>query len=367
VTALSRSSIFSSESLPQGRPRLPRAAALALGLVVASELALHALQDRLPHPVLWGAGEASAKVAQVVAHAKEDPAGVDVLVLGPSHARTGISPYAMRKVQQGFTWSVYNGGVNGRTYSMLEFVLDHVYEPLLKPRLLVLTASPIIFTQSNWRMERSSDEFFDAPMPRALRATGLESVWREFMVEHVFLYRYRKRESGLERGFVGGKRIIDRYGFGTRLGLFTERERSNLLEGKHQYKDVFDRFAFGGPSLDAFIRIVENANARHQPVVVVNMPFRTDLLRLSARGPEAYRAYLKEMAALADHYRFAWLDYQEALTLSDRDFLDVDHLNYEGADKLSRRLANDLNPRLEQLSASRPRSERVAHRRGDGG
>jgi hypothetical protein len=334
--------------------------------VVTSELALHAVEDRLPQPVLWGAGEASAKVAQVVAHAREDPAGVDVLVLGPSHARTGISPYDMRKVEQGFRWSVYNGGVNGRTYSMLEFVLDHVYEPLLKPRLLVLTASPIIFTESNWRMERSSDEFFDAPMPRALRATGLESLWRQFMVEHVYLYRYRKRESGLERGFVGGQRIIDRHGFGTRIGLYTERERSELLEGHHQYKDVIDRFAFGGPSLDAFLRIVENANARRQPVIVVNMPFRDDLLRLSARGPEAYQEYLGKMKLLADRYGFTWLDYQEVLPLSDRDFLDVDHLNYSGAGKLSRRLADDLAPRLQQLNAPPAGSERMALRHGDG-
>jgi hypothetical protein len=318
--------------------------------VLASELALHAFERRLPQPVLWGTGEASAKIAQVMARARKEPAGVDVLILGPSHARTGISPYAMRAAD--FPGSVYNGGINGRTYTMLEFALEHVYGPLLTPRLLVMTASPIIFTHSNWRMERSSDEFFDAPMPRALRAQGLERRWREFMVEHVFLYRYRKRQSRLELGFVGGKRLTDHWGFGAGFGVYNQRDRSELLEGPHQYREVLEGFAFGGPSLDAFLRIIDHANARQLPVVVVNMPFRQDLLRLSPHARQDYAAYLQHMTALSARYGFTWLDYQDSLPLEDRDFFDVDHLNFEGAKKLSRRLAQDLAPLLTRLNAA---------------
>jgi hypothetical protein len=344
--ALFRSSIFSSESLPRGAVRFPRALALALGLLLASELALHLLAQRLPQPVLWGAGEGSAKIAQVLARGRQRPADVHLLILGPSHARIGVSPRAMMTEEPDFPWSVYNGGVNGRTYTMIEFTLEHVYIPVLKPKALVLTASPIIFTRSNTRMERNSDEFFDAPMPRALQAQGLEGVWRQFLVNHVYLYRYRKRQANLERGFVGGRQVLDEWGFGGAAGVYGQARRATLLEGFHPYREVLQGFSFGGPSVDAFARIVERANRERRPVVVVNMPFREDLLLLSPRGRESYQTYLRGMAALAARHRFTWLDYQASLPLDDSDFHDVDHLNLEGARKLSQRLARDLKSLL---------------------
>jgi hypothetical protein len=185
------------------------------------------------------------------------------------------------------------------------------------------------------------------------------------MVEHVYLYRYRKRQTRLELGFVGGKRLTDHWGFGAGFGVYNQRDRSELLEGPHQYREVLQDFAFGGPSLEAFLRIVDHANARQLPVVVVNMPFRKDLLRLSANAPEDYAAYLRQMTALSTRYGFTWLDYQDSLPLEDRDFFDVDHLNFEGAKRLSRRLAEDLTPLLTQSNASASGWGAVADRLGD--
>ena len=329
-------------------------------LVGVSELALHVLEERLPQPVLWGAGESSAKIAQVTDLARKGFTAVDVLILGPSHASVGISPLVMIKAPE-FGWSVYNGGVNGRTYSVIEFTLAHVYAPLLKPRMLVLTASPIIFTRSNTRMERNSDEFFDAPMPRALRAQGWEGVFRRFLAERFFLYRYRKLQAGLEKGYVGHKQVIDSWGYGGKPGVYTQAQRSEL-QAQHPYREVIANFAFGGPSLESFVRIVEGSNRLRVPVVVVNMPFREDLFLLASHAREDYRTYLEEMARLAARHGFSWLDYQESLPLGDDDFRDVDHLNLSGAGKLSLRLASDLKPLLEQRVSS-SHFRRPSHKR----
>lgn len=334
-----------------------------------SELALHLLEARLPQPVLWGADESSAKVAQVTGLARDGLAEVDVLILGPSHASLGISPHNMMKDAPEFGWSVYNGGVNGRTYSAIEFILAHVYGPLLKPKLLVLTASPIIFTRSNTRMERNSDEFFDAPMPRALRAQGWEGAFRRFLAERFYLYRYRKTQVGLEKGIIDHKRVIDHWGYGGRPGFYNEVRRSELLQAHHPYREVIANFAFGGPSLESFLRIVDESNRLRVPVVVVNMPFREDLFLLASHAREDYRTYLGEMARLAARHGFSWLDYQESLSLEDNDFRDVDHLNYSGTRKLSLRLASDLRPLLKQVVPSpspvrRPSSPRTKRRAG---
>jgi hypothetical protein len=55
------------------------------------------------------------------------------------------------------------------------------------------------------------------------------------------------------------------------------------------------------------------------------------------------------MRQLRDRHGFHWLDYNDAMELSDADFRDVDHLNPQGVHKLSKRLGQDLAqlPRLD--------------------
>ena len=216
-----------------------------------------------------------------------------------------------------------------------------MYLPKLNPRVLVLAASPLIFNRNNAQMRRNSEEFFEAPMPKALRAGGISRQLQLFLVERVYLYRYRRRQQGLRNGRFGNSRL-DEFGFRSVKGHYGRREREYILSPRHPYQAIMKKFEFGGPSGEAFARILQIANERGLFVAVVNMPFRDEFLAISPAGREDYAEYCRRMAQLQAEYGFIWLDYQDEMNLQDGDFRDVDHLNANGAAKLSSQLASDL-------------------------
>jgi hypothetical protein len=342
----SRSSIFSFDTLRLAAWRVPKGAIGAVAIVIACEVFLHLASPWLPDPVLWGSNEVSAKVEQVRRMAVTHGPQADVLILGPSHASVGLSPREM-----GAALRVYNGALNGRTYPALEFVFEEVYEPLLKPRALVLAVSPLVLNAHNKWMERNSEQLFEAPYPSALRTSGPVGLWRRFLVDHVALYRYRHRQRGLRDGRVDARRHLDEFGY-TQPGATGTYEPSPAgLPADHPYRRIMYAYDFSGPSVEAFVRLLERAHLDGLPVAVVNMPFRSEMLKISSTGRADYDRYLVEMRQLRERFGFTWLDYQADVTFGDAEFRDVDHLNAIGTRKLSQRLAHDL---VQVLAATSP-------------
>ena len=338
-----RLSIFSSETLALSGVSFPFALVTAVLMVLAVEVGLHLYEDRLPEPILWGGGETSVKVAQVQSMVKPgEKKDMDVLVLGPSHASLGISPAAMKSVAGVADWNIYNGGLNGRTYTVVNFVSRHVYEENLSPDLAVLTMSPLIVSQSNTHMERNSREFFSAPMPKALTGKDIERRWCRFLAEDVCLFKYRKREANLSKGYMNGEKIVDEYGYHGVDGVFDDKDRKILESGNHVYSKILGHCAYGGPSAKGFEELVTRLNSKGCTVVVINMPFRQELMNLFRNGQSDYNRIIAEVKELRREIGFTWLDYEEMMTFDDSEFTDVDHLNREGAKRFSIQLAKDL-------------------------
>lgn len=338
----SRSSIFNFDTLVPGALRFPKAALLALVIVGGAEATLHMLADRLPEPVLWGAGEASSKIAQAEALGPANPQGIDVLILGPSHASVGISPEVLIEACGKAGMTAYNGGINGRDYPVVEFVFEHVYEPQLQPRTVVITANPICFNRNAPLLAHNNQEFFDAPAPRALISSGIEGWWRGVLAHDFALFYYRTRARGLSEGCVGGKQVLDPFGYHAVSGTFDEKRKAELRSPGHPYAKVWKNYAFGGASAEAFEKLITDAQSAGAKVLVVNMPFRPELLALDATAEKSYAAYLEAIRALRERLAFDWLDLEETLPLTDGDFRDVDHLNETGAAKATRAIAQYL-------------------------
>lgn len=335
-------SIFSFNTIDYHSLRMPRGALSALGIILCVEGLLHIYEYRLPDPVLWGNIETSAKMHQAIFWNEDRNESCDVLILGPSHARFGISPKVIHEAMGDMKLTVYNGALNGRTYSVLEFVLRKVYVPKLRPRVLVLAVNPLIFNRYNVWMEQNTSEFFEAPKPKALSSKNIARIWRTFLVDHINLYRYRERHKGLQTGHLGDGTCLDEYGFSALQGIYDHKQRTWLNSPEHPYQQIMRKFDFGGPSAKAFVQILQYALDRKIHVFVVNMPFREGLLHISATGAEDYNQFLHEIQVLQYEYGFTWLDYQADLLLGDEDFRDVDHLNVQGARRLSIRLGEDL-------------------------
>lgn len=323
--------------------RWPWAATWALLLVVLVEIGLHVFRQELPEPVLWGAGESGIKAAQASRIAASG--GVDWLVLGASHGSLGISPNALLKQPALNTCGprVYNGALNGRTFSVGEFLLREHYLPLLRPQRLILAVHPLIVNANNAWMERNTAEFFAAPEPRSRLRRGLLGAWTRFLVGNVYLYRYRTWEPDLDLGFRNGKQVVDEWGYHPSRGQFDAAMRAKLAAANHPYQTIMARYETGGPSYEGLVAILELANAENLPVAVLNMPSRPEFFAIGTDGATDYAAYLGSMERLRTRYGFTWIDAQRDLqTLTDADFRDVDHLNVQGAEKLAGFVAPQL-------------------------
>jgi hypothetical protein len=158
----------------------------------------------------------------------------------------------------------------------------------------------------------------------------------------VYLYRYRHAQSGLRDGRIDGRRRLDEHGFTQPYASGTYQRLPDGLPADHPYRRIMHAYDFSGPSVDAFVRLLGRARANRRPVVVVNMPFRAEMLEISPSGAADYARYLAEMDRLRGEFGFTWLDYQAQIPFDDAEFRDVDHLNETGARRLSRRLAADL-------------------------
>lgn len=321
---------------------MPLGALVSLFILGGIEISLHVLSKHLPEPVLWGTGEPSSKIAIAGRVAEQSVGLYTILIQGPSHASVGIDPNVLKLAFEEQSVFAFNAGLNGRTYRVIDFCSQHVFEDLFKPDLVVLTASPVIFNENNLWMERNTSEFMSSPMPKHLAARGINRAWLGFLSKDLELYRLRKREFGLSRGWVDGKLKYDDRGFRPLEGTYTEVERQKFFSADHPYQKILRSIKGGGPSLVAFDRMVTRLNEKKIDVVVVNMPFRSDLLQVTPGLKDDYQVYLKQMEERAQTLGFLWLDYADLDLFTDQEFRDVDHLNKNGASKVTLQLAEDI-------------------------
>lgn len=334
---MSRSSIFSFETLRLQRPYVGAGLVTALLLLAGAEVGMRAAGSRLGQPRLWGEGETSSKAAVFERYVRER-GGVDLLILGPSHASAGIDAAALADCLTdpgGAAPRAFNAGLMGRDYDVSAFMLRHEWLRLAKPRGVLITVSPICFNAMENPLRHNTEEFLLSPMPQTQQGRWLRRGWLRLLVKHSYLYRMRWREVGLDQGFSDGRRLIDAAGWHALHGAFDADERSKLLAAGHPYREVWRDYIFGGESLESLADMVADAKAAGAAVALLEMPFREALFELPHDGRTAYSEYRRRMGEWARSRGVPWLDMQSNLLLSDADFKDADHLNAAGAQRLS--------------------------------
>ena len=338
---MSHSSIFSFETLRGVRPGRFAGAIAAAAALLGCEASLRLFQARLPQPRLWGEGESSTKVAQFERFAPRPGGRIDGLILGPSHASMCISPAAMRG-EWGTNTVVYNAGINGRDYPVVEFLFRHAFLKRARPSFVVITISPICFNRNYSPIAGNTAEFFASPAPGGIEGTGVVGLIERWMVSNVHLYRYRWRGPRLSDGFVGGKPVLDEFGFHGAAGAYSDAVRMALLDSDHPYYPVWQNYEFGGAAVEALRLLIREAQAAGARVVLVDTPFLPPLLELPGEPRAAIAQYDAEISRIAEANGVVRLNYRESSVYEMTDFRDTDHLNKRGAAKLSRILAADL-------------------------
>lgn len=133
-----------------------------------------------------------------------------------------------------------------------------------------------------------------------------------------------------------------------RLSDLTEEQQQQLMRdalpwGRHEY---MDRYEIGGAPEAAFRSICRLTRDRGIPLVVLDPPVADRYGRRIATPHELreFRSYL-DRAAQSWSFERVELD-PAALGLTDADFLNLTHLNWDGAATLSRHLARTVLPGL---------------------
>jgi hypothetical protein len=149
-----------------------------------------------------------------------------------------------------------------------------------------------------------------------------------------------------------------------RLSDLTEEQQQELMRdalpwGRHEYMDQYE---IGGAPEAAFRSICRLTRDRGIPLVVLDPPVADRYGRRIATPGESseFRSYLDRAAQTCSFERIE-LD-PASLGLTDADFLDLTHLNWDGAATLSRHLARTVLPGLLAPAAPAPGHPESAQR-----
>lgn len=149
-----------------------------------------------------------------------------------------------------------------------------------------------------------------------------------------------------------------------RLSDLTEKQQQQLTRdalswGRHEY---MDRYEIGGAPEAAFRSICRLTRERRIPLVVLDPPVADRYGRRIATPNESreFQRYLDRAAQTCSFERVE-LDPAE-LGLTDADFLNLTHLNWEGAATVSRHLARTVLPGLLAPAARAPNHPESARR-----
>ena len=341
-----RSSIFNFETY-QAQWRVSYWIILLMALILLSELLLRspAMIAKLPdpEPTLWHAELIQRKMDYLKAFEAER--GIDVLFIGNSTAQSGFNPSifdAARGLEASSTSAHHPGSFNASIeglppYGMLLFLEGYLH--YIQPKTIIYGITPQdLNSNSPWARD-VTDRVKNSPMPLAQAQRGIRGWFIANLLKISKLYRYRHVLHQLilrggeypevaqphfdERGFHGLK---------NRLADVPPEERYIYLNnaGVLNYR-VY------GEQIENFKRLLELCRAQDIKLILVNMPLADDYYA-NFDSLDDYQTYLAAVHDLTTEFKIPFWDpeaFDATEGFTDVYFSDFNHLNVDGAEKLS--------------------------------
>jgi hypothetical protein len=295
-----------------------------------------------PEPTLWHAENVQTKLDYL--HVLETERRVNVLFLGNSTVLAGINPSIFDQTLQTGVESAaaFNGALEGLpAYGALQFA--EIYTQYARPQTIIYGITPQDINQNSPSVKEITDKIQRATLVQAKVHPGLPSWLLRTLVEHSYFFRYRYV---LHQLLISGGRFpqpvkiyFDRRGF----VASTERLADVSPAGRSKYYNIDGvlNYTPEGEQANALQALLEWCQRQGIRLILVNMPLADDYYG-NFRSPADYQHYHARVASLAATYATPFWD-AEALEvgpyLDDTSFADFNHLNVDGAAKLSTWLA----------------------------
>ncbi len=319
---MSRSSIFNFDTLDLKEFPVAKTATLFLTLLLA--LAAFEVGSRIatsPAGHLWEywSPEAGASFEEVRRLQQADR-GPQVLIVGDSTAHSNLDPTVMASVLERESWNMATSGNFPMAFQQTTLrVLERCPSP---PEIVVASLIPAGFLESGGTA-KSEAGILSAPVCRRQKG-GL------FIADYCAIARLRFCIGAL-RIIRNGiyDRIVDQRGHAAQTGL---SESTADTASKQQLSGELSAHR-----LAVIEQLLEIADKRKFKVVIVIPP----TMEKERRQP-THDSLAKYLASLRDRFDFLTYDGAADNSIEQGDFFDRNHLNVEGARKISLSVATAI-------------------------
>ena len=342
---------------PEGafRRRFPTHGIALTGILIivgllASELLVRLVDDRLPEQLQWHAWEAQHKVDQMDALRRANH-GARIVMVGTSAMHFGFDPRSF-DAELGGGRIAYNAALPGGVPPITELWASKVVLPRLHPKVLVVSVNSADLNDNGTSQKSFYDFFLTSPAARHLTGTEtwLQRINRR-LASWSDVWRFRwiiRRPYDLIRALRGekiptpGEPVgVDGVGLSRltahvvatpqRINGFIRRRRTNWLKN----------YAVGGTESGALLRLVREARAQGIAVVLVEMPVTQAYVDAHPHGQADIDAFHRTIDGIVSQTGAVYVDASRVAPSYDL-FADFVHLNAKGSKVFSTFLADKL-------------------------
>ncbi len=286
----------------------------SLPLLVGAVL-LEAYLERMPNI-------ARDKHQWMTAHASE----VETLILGHSHNFYGLRPDVLGK-------GTYNLALPSQTYRYDYYLLTHYLMPRLKEVVLNFDYFQL------WEdFESLPDQRFQAVSYLIYMDCKIHSRFSQYGAEILYPPVVRKKlkdQSDMARTHSDSLGWGIEYTFEARADEWDNGEERARLNTRNDTSIVWQNYGF-------LCDILSWCRKHKVEAIMLNTPVTATFRQYEDPRQKAYNARMLR-TLLHDYPEVKYLDLEADTTFNDDDFFDADHLNHEGARKLSLRLQQTIN------------------------
>lgn len=318
-----------------------RTVVVFLAVLLVIEVGLRIAEPQLPKPLSWPTEKMQEKYEQMSAMADAGETA-DIAFVGSSTVFDGINPLLVSEELSGVT--TYNAGITGaispRTW---RWWTNEVVLPRLQPDTVVVGVGTVDLNSAIpdgfWQLVTGSPAYDQVQ-------GNLSSEVEQTATEWSALFRLRTVLREPVRLLLLFGQDSDEVLVGPQgIDLRTEEPEPYRITEEQGLRIQWEQlrgYDVPGDDLAELEGLVSDLLEGGHEVILVNMPVTDDLVRLLPEGESDYAGYLAALQDLAREHDIGFLDYGRVFD-SVGPFKDPSHLNHQGADLFSERLAADLD------------------------
>lgn len=248
---------------------------------------------------------------------------VETLVLGSSHTYYGIRPDMLGK-------NAYSLALVSQTYRYDAYLLQHYNMPKLKNVII-----PFSYFSLWEDIDLQKEMSFEATRYRIYMDCDIHSRIGEYGFEFMHINSFKEK---LKSIYTPSKMSWDEYGWGTNYTIESRNEDWDNGEIRAKNNTYPDNSEYVSLNINFLQNIIDFCNNRNIKVTIITTPVSDTFLKYeSSYQKEINKKELRRI--LKQNPNIKYLNFENDSSFTDKDFYDADHLNTDGATKLTLKLS----------------------------